>query len=69
MEAHGAETAELDRFEETDIGWPDDQIHAEIDVPGVVEAKWAALNCHRTRFGADHFFNRIPEGERQGADE
>jgi LmbE family N-acetylglucosaminyl deacetylase len=61
MEAHGAETADLDRFEETDIGWPDDQIHAEIDVSSVIEAKWAALNCHRTQFGADHFFNRIPE--------
>jgi LmbE family N-acetylglucosaminyl deacetylase len=61
MEAHGTETADLDRFEESGIGWPDDGIHAEIDVSGVVEAKWAALNCHRTQFGPDHIFNRIPE--------
>ena len=61
MEAHGVETADLDRFEELDIGSPDDQIHAEIDVSCVVEAKWTALNCHRAQFGADHFFNQIPE--------
>jgi LmbE family N-acetylglucosaminyl deacetylase len=58
--AHGEDTSDFDRFEEADIGWDDDKIHAVIDVSDAIEAKWTALNCHRTQFGADNPFNRLP---------
>lgn len=43
------------------IGWPDEQVHAVLDVSHTVDAKWAALNCHRTQFGPDNLFRRLPE--------
>lgn len=44
-------------------GWPDDQIHAEIDVSDYVDKKWAAWNCHRTQFGPNSRFRQLPEEE------
>ena len=29
--------------------------------PNAVEAKWSALNCHRTQFGPGNLFRRLPE--------
>ncbi|MFQ5855294.1 MAG: hypothetical protein ACE5LU_06595 [Anaerolineae bacterium] len=50
------------RFEERGVaGWPDDQIHVTLDVSDTIEAKWAALQCHRTQFGPDNLFRRLPE--------
>lgn len=60
LEENGQDTSQLDRFEEHDLGWPDDEIHGVIDVSGVVDAKWAALNSHKTQFGMDNLFNKIP---------
>jgi N-acetyl-1-D-myo-inositol-2-amino-2-deoxy-alpha-D-glucopyranoside deacetylase len=61
LEALGVDTSEFSRFEESGAGWPDDQVHVTLDVAGTIEAKWAALQCHRTQFGPDNFFRRLPE--------
>jgi LmbE family N-acetylglucosaminyl deacetylase len=41
-------------------GWPEDQIHVEMDVSQHIEAKWNALLCHATQFGADNGFRKVP---------
>ena len=62
LKALGIETDELARFEERGItGWPDKEVHVTLDVSATIEAKWTALNCHRTQFGPDNFFRRLPE--------
>ncbi|MFQ5342771.1 MAG: PIG-L family deacetylase, partial [Anaerolineae bacterium] len=61
LDAMGADTSEFARFEESGAGWPDDQVHVTLDVAGAIEAKWAALQCHRTQFGPDNLFRRLPE--------
>lgn len=58
--ALGLEVAD-DRLERDDLGWPDDQVHITLDVSGTVEAKQAALRCHRTQFGPNNPFNALPE--------
>jgi LmbE family N-acetylglucosaminyl deacetylase len=63
LEARGVDASELARFEQPGVGWPDDQIHVTLDVADKIEAKWAALHCHRTQFGSDHLFRRLPENE------
>lgn len=61
LDAMGADTSEFARFEESGAGWPDEKIHVTLDVAGAIEAKWAALQCHRTQFGPDNLFRRLPE--------
>lgn len=62
LEALGIDTSEFDRFEKRGmIGWPDEEVNVTLDVSRTVEAKWRALNCHRTQFGPDNFFRRLPE--------
>ncbi len=61
MSALGMDTSDLDRFEEAGEHWPDEQIHVVIDVKDWVEAKWEALYCHRTQFGPNNLFRRLPE--------
>ena len=62
MRALGLDTSDLDRFEEAGERWPEEQIHAVIDVAEWVDAKWRALYCHRTQFGPNNLFRRLPEG-------
>ena len=62
MQASGIDTSQWERFEEQGVvGWPDDQIHLTLDVTKSVDAKWAALHCHATQFGADNPWRRLPE--------
>jgi N-acetyl-1-D-myo-inositol-2-amino-2-deoxy-alpha-D-glucopyranoside deacetylase len=61
LEVMGEDTSDFARFEESGAGWPDDQIHVTMDVGEVIEAKWSALNCHRTQFGPNNLFRRLPE--------
>jgi N-acetyl-1-D-myo-inositol-2-amino-2-deoxy-alpha-D-glucopyranoside deacetylase len=61
LDAMGVDTSQFDRFDEDGAGWPDDQVHVTIDVTDNIEAKWAALNCHRTQFGPDNLFRRLPD--------
>jgi N-acetyl-1-D-myo-inositol-2-amino-2-deoxy-alpha-D-glucopyranoside deacetylase len=60
LNAMGVDTSQFAHFEEDGAGWPDDQIHVTLDVRDSVEAKWTALNCHRTQFGPDNPFRRLP---------
>ena len=57
----GVDVGELARWEEVAIMWEDEDVHVALDVSGTVDAKWKALNCHRTQFGSDNLFRRIPE--------
>lgn len=63
--AAGEDTSMFDRIEENGMGWPDDQIHAQLDVSSTVGAKWQSLNAHRTQFGENNMFRRFPEDEVQ----
>jgi N-acetyl-1-D-myo-inositol-2-amino-2-deoxy-alpha-D-glucopyranoside deacetylase len=64
--AAGVDTSQFDRFSEAPRGWPDDQIHAVLDVASTVAAKWNALNAHRTQFGPENIFRKLPEPVMQG---
>jgi LmbE family N-acetylglucosaminyl deacetylase len=61
LEALGEDTQDMDLFENEGMGWPDDQVNVVMDVTDMVEAKWEALNCHRTQFGPGNLFRRLPE--------
>jgi LmbE family N-acetylglucosaminyl deacetylase len=63
LKAMGGDTSDLVHFEEAGLGWPDDQVHATLDVAENIEAKWTALNCHRTQFGPNNPFRRLPEDD------
>lgn len=59
----GEDTSEFDAFENPVLTWPDEQINVVLDVSDKVEAKWEALNCHRTQFGPGNLFRRLPENQ------
>ena len=50
-----------ERIDKGELGWPDDQIDAVIDVAEQAEAKFAALMCHATQFGPESFFRKLPD--------
>ena len=41
--------------------WADEDIQVTLDISSSVAAKWNALNCHRTQFGPDNLFRRMPQ--------
>ena len=55
------DTTEMDGWESVASLWDDDDIHVALDISGSVDAKWNALSEHRTQFGSDNPFRRIPE--------
>lgn len=59
----GEDTSDLDQFDLAQFGWPDDQVNVIVDVSNTVDAKWDALNCHRTQFGPGNLFRRLPEDQ------
>jgi LmbE family N-acetylglucosaminyl deacetylase len=61
MEEHGVDTSAFDAFEEGGAGWPDEDVHVAADVSESIEAKWEALNCHRTQFGPNNPLRVVPE--------
>jgi N-acetyl-1-D-myo-inositol-2-amino-2-deoxy-alpha-D-glucopyranoside deacetylase len=61
MTSLGLDTSQLASLEESGAGWPDDQVDVSLDVTTTVQAKWEALNCHRTQFGPENLFRRLPE--------
>jgi LmbE family N-acetylglucosaminyl deacetylase len=61
MTSLGLDTSQLASLEESGAGWPDDQVDVCLDVSTTVQAKWEALNCHRTQFGPENLFRRLPE--------
>lgn len=66
MEAMGLDTSEFARFDEDFNLWPDEHIHCELDVSRTVDAKWDSLQCHRTQFGPNNLFRRLPEDMTKG---
>ncbi len=61
LAAMGQDTSDFARFEDDGAGWPDDKVNVTMDVADTVEAKWSALQCHRTQFGPSNLFRRLPE--------
>jgi len=61
LEALGIDMSDFERFEQAGAGWPDEDVHVRLDVSAQIEAKWAALQCHRMQFGPDTIFRRLPE--------
>lgn len=61
LAAIGADTSDLDSFDDPAHGWPEGQIHLCEDVAETVYAKWGALECHRTQFGPGNLFRRLPK--------
>lgn len=65
LATEGVDTSQFDNIDASAIAWPDDQIQFRLDVTPMVAAKWAALNAHRTQFGPDNFFRKMPEATAQ----
>ena len=64
MMAQGLPTDFFDGLEKRRAqAWPDDNYQVAINVNGTTATKWAAFNCHRTQFGEDSLFRRLPEAE------
>jgi N-acetyl-1-D-myo-inositol-2-amino-2-deoxy-alpha-D-glucopyranoside deacetylase len=61
LETLGVDTSDFERFEKAGVGWPDEDVHVRLNVSEQIEAKWAAMRCHRTQFGPDSIFRRLPE--------
>jgi LmbE family N-acetylglucosaminyl deacetylase len=61
----GGDTSDFDEMltEPAAEVWPEDQIHAVVDVSNTIEQKWAAWHCHRTQFGPNSRFRRLPDAE------
>jgi LmbE family N-acetylglucosaminyl deacetylase len=64
MEALGIDPGDFgERVRAGKVGWSDEHVNTVIDVSAYVERKWAALHCHRTQFGPNNFFRKLPESE------
>lgn len=65
LEARGADVSEFkQRMEEgRDQRWPKEKVTVTMDVAATVDRKVAAFYCHRTQFGADNLFLKLPEDE------
>ncbi len=61
LQQAGAQADELDGWEEVATLWADEDVQVTLDVSSSVAAKWDALNCHRTQFGPDNLFRRMPK--------
>lgn len=59
----GGDTSDYDDLlaEPAAEAWPEDQIHAVVDVSNTIEQKWTAWHCHRTQFGPNSRFRRLPD--------
>ena len=60
LEETGADVGDLEGWEEVVVLWADEDVHVTLDVSSSVAAKWDALSCHHTQFGADNLFRRMP---------
>jgi len=61
MEELGMDTSDFERFDDPNVGWPDELVNVSIDVTDSVDEKWGALECHRTQFGPANLFRRLPD--------
>jgi len=60
MEGRELDTSTLDQIL-LRPSFNDDLITTIIDVSAYTDAKWSAVNAHRTQFGPDNLFRRFPE--------
>ncbi len=58
--ASGGRVDDFDLEKRAREGWPDDQIDVICDVSAHSQAKMEAWECHRTQFGPDSRFRRLP---------
>lgn len=63
MRELGLESPGEDFSGERSQSFPDGEVTTVVDVSATVDAKWAAINCHRTQYGAESIFRRLPENE------
>jgi LmbE family N-acetylglucosaminyl deacetylase len=61
MREHGIDTTQFDQFEAN--SWPDEEVHLTLDVSAEADRKWRSFLCHRTQFGTDMIFFKLPEDE------
>lgn len=63
--ASGGDTSDYDEMLQNlpAEAWPEDEVHVAVDVSHYVEQKWAAWNCHRTQFGPNSRFRRLPDAD------
>jgi LmbE family N-acetylglucosaminyl deacetylase len=65
--AHGGDTSGYDELIEGRRNAPDaisdDEIHLTLDVAAYVEQKWQSWECHRSQFGPNSRFRRLPDEE------
>ncbi len=64
MEQYGLDTSffadlEVDSRER----WPDDKYNVVVNISDTIRRKMTAFACHRTQFGPDSFFRRLPEAD------
>lgn len=63
LQKFGADASEMDEWEAIANLWDDDEVHVRMDLTSVADEKWKALNAHRTQFGENNMFSRIPVEE------
>lgn len=63
MRQLGMEPPDEDMPRDNPRGLGDDSITTVVDVSATVDAKWAAINCHRTQYGAESIFRRLPAAD------
>ena len=68
LKAAGIDTSEMEqRLDQQRVWFEDEYITHVHDVSNTIDAKWASLNAHKTQFGPNNFFFRMPhELLRQG---
>ncbi len=59
LKAQGEEPPEWGLGEEEEGFWPQQPVHAKIDIRDVFDQKMAALTSHRTQLGPNHPFMRV----------
>jgi mycothiol S-conjugate amidase len=61
LAAVGEDVSEFDEFVESGAGMSDEEIHIIVEAAEYLPAKLAAFACHRTQFGSDNPFARVPQ--------
>ena len=59
--AQGEEPTQWGDSEDGSPDWPEQSVDVKVDVSAVIDAKWSAFQSHRTQFGQDNPFRRVPE--------
>ena len=63
MQNLGEDASYWIEFDRKGLTWPEGNANLVIDVSDTILEKWDALECHRTQFGPDNLFQRIPRAD------